>query len=182
MSSPGSYRRRLIGTALLALPILELALIIIVGRSVGVLATMLLLLVAAIAGLVVLRRAGAAAARTLLMRSGQVPPAGPVMAGQPIMPTVPEPPGGTALLVPAGLLLLVPGFLSDVAGLLLLVPTVRRGVATRLGDAITRRLDVRTVRSVRVVPGEVVDIQVTDVRTAGDRRSRPELPPPAEPR
>lgn len=190
-------RARLIGAAVLTLPVLELIGIILVGRAVGVLATLLLLLAGGVAGGVVLRRAGAAASRHLLAQSGMpgVPgmPGKPAMNGTPGEPLVvgappPEPPVGTALLVPAGLLLLVPGFLSDVAGLVLLVPAVRRALGARLGQAVTRRLNVRAMRSVRIVPGEVVDVQVTDIQVTDVRATDPpatdsapprELPPPA---
>jgi UPF0716 protein FxsA len=161
-------RRRLLGAGLLALPVLELATIIIVGRAVGLFGTLLLLAAGAVAGVVVLRRVGAAAARRVIQRPGELP----VLAR-------PAPPG-TALLVPAGLLLIVPGFLSDVVGLVLLVPPVRRAVAARVGEAVVRQVNLRASGMVpgrvirgEVIPGEVipdgapphpVEVHVTDVR------------------
>ncbi|HEY6793255.1 MAG TPA: FxsA family protein, partial [Kineosporiaceae bacterium] len=53
----------------------------------------------------------------------------------------------------AGLLLLVPGFLSDAVALALLVPPVRHALARRAGEAVMRRF---TTRSVRVVRGQVI--------------------------
>lgn len=164
--TPRRPRRRLLGVALLTLPVLELALIITVGRAVGVLATLLLLALGAMAGVVVLRRVTAAATRRLAA-AGVLgspfggPPGTPATAAA----NLPPAPPGAALLVPAGLLLIVPGFLSDLAGLLLLVPAVRRALAARMGEAVVRRLNLRAVR---VMPGQVVDgpieVHVTDLR------------------
>jgi UPF0716 protein FxsA len=202
MSSPGAPRRatsrraRLVGAALLALPILELVGLISAGRAIGVLPTLGLLLAGAVAGVVVLRRVGARATRRFAT-TGPGPFGSPgrgPLGGIPVGPTgMPEGPGGpggpaaTALLVPAGLLLLVPGFLSDVAGLVLLVPAVRRAVAARMGDAVLRRLDRRTVR---VVPGQVVDapvnapvdVRVTEIRADGTPPWPPYPPRDALPR
>jgi UPF0716 protein FxsA len=142
-SPPGRLQRRprarLVRAAVAALPLLELALLLVVGRVIGFPATLMLLLAGLMAGVLVLLQVGRAALRGLQQRSDQFD-------------------GRRALLVPAALLLVVPGFLSDAAGLLLLVPAVRRRVATRLGEAVIRRLGPRTIRVVpgEVVPGEVV--------------------------
>lgn len=186
-------RSRLIVAALLALPLLELALLIVVGRAIGVLATLSLLVLGAVAGVVVLRRVGAGAARRLTEAAG--PTAGGAVGGVPVggLPVGGSP--GAALLVPAGLLLIVPGFLSDLVGLGLLVPAVRRSLAARAGEALLRRIDRRVVRVVpgevipgevipgEVIPGEVVtgsaqpvEVRVTDVTEVGPPRAlrRPE--------
>lgn len=65
----------------------------------------------------------------------------------------------------SGLLIAVPGFITDVIGLLLLIPAVRRMVAQTAMAALAARLGVRfqpdggQVRPPRgeVVPGEVVE-------------------------
>jgi UPF0716 protein FxsA len=144
--APRPLRRRLVGAAVLALPVLELAGIIAVGRVVGVFGTLLLLAAGVVVGAMVLRRVGAAAARRLVRRPGELP-----------VLSEPSPPG-TALLVPAGLLLMAPGFLSDVVGLVLLVPPVRRVIAARLGEAVVRRVNLRASGLVpgHVIPGEVI--------------------------
>ena len=75
----------------------------------------------------------------------------------------------SALLMLAGVLLLVPGFVSDAAGLLLLLPPVRALIRSWIGQRVERRLaswdltvlrwDDSTGRLHRtdVVPGEVVE-------------------------
>lgn len=174
-------RTRLVAVALLALPLLELVILIAVGRAIGVLATLALLAAGAVAGGTILYRLGARAARRFATADGLAAPAaepGPdgVLHGVPTGPTTrpgDSRPAAAALLVPAGLLLLLPGLLSDLAGLALLVPAVRRSLATRLGEAVLRRIDHRIDhRGVRIVPGEVVteptagrgsDVHVTEI-------------------
>jgi UPF0716 protein FxsA len=118
------------------LPLAELAVIIAVGKSIGVLTTLLLLLVFSLAGAWLARREGLAAWRRfqLAMAEGRVPTR--------------EVADGAMVLL-AGALLLVPGFLTDVLGLLLLLPGVR-AVARRLVPALARRRVARRSRRSRV--------------------------------
>src|SRR5262249_35992693 len=93
----------------LALPLLELALMIKVGQWIGFWDTVLLLAAMALAGGLILREQGLAALTRALaaVRDGR-PPIEPVV--------------DSMFLMLAGMLLLVPGFLTDIAGLLLLIP------------------------------------------------------------
>jgi UPF0716 protein FxsA len=141
-----SWRVRAVRVALLAWPVVELAVLIEVGTRLGVWLTLLLLLTGGVAGVLVLRAVGAAAIRRLTAQArppGAVPPSG-------------RPGAETALVVLAGLLLIVPGLLSDVAGGALLLPPVRRRLARRIGDAVLRRLSTRSTASIRVVRGQVL--------------------------
>lgn len=108
--------RLIIGLILVALPFLELALLIKVGRLAGFWATLGMLVGAAVlGGLVVSRQSmGALRRATQAMGQGQ-PPVADVLDG--------------AFLLMAGMLLITPGFVSDVFGLLLLVPPLRRALA-----------------------------------------------------
>ena len=172
-SARARLRRRLLTAAVLLLPIVELTLLIQVGGRLGVGVTLLLLLAAGVAGVLVLRYVGSTAIRRLTEAS-----AGPSAAGQ--APARARPGAETALLVVAGVLLILPGFLSDLVALALLVPAVRRALVRRAGEAVLRRFQVRTVR---VVAGEVVDDD------GGPGTSRPfpadvrviQAPPPGEP-
>lgn len=107
---------------LFLLPIVELYLLIRVGGYLGPLPTILLVLGAGVAGIVVLRRQGTTALQRVATRlqAGEVP-AEEVAEG--------------ALIAAAGLLLLLPGFVSDALALLLLVPIVR----VRLAGALLAR-------------------------------------------
>jgi UPF0716 protein FxsA len=176
---PGRARRGLrtgplIGAVLLLLPVAEIAVAIQVGLRIGAGWTVLLLLLGSAVGVLVLRRVGMASVRRLATRANTVPGS-----------TAARPPAQTALIVLAGTLLLIPGFVTDVAGLALLLPWVRQGLARRAEAALVRRFDVL---GVRVVQGQVigeagaqgqgsqqaehVDVQVVQVR---------DLDPPALP-
>lgn len=111
---------------IIALPLVEVAVFVRVGGEIGFLSAILLAVGAGIAGLAVLRRqsfATLARARESLERDE--------------MP-VAEVFDGVCLLL-AGLLLLVPGFVTDVLGALLLVPAFRRGMRGWLGGRVRQR-------------------------------------------
>lgn len=101
--------------ALLLLPILEIAGFILVGGAIGLWPTLLLIIASGMAGVLVLR------SRALLT----LPEFRAAMAadGDPMAPLA-----HGALLTAAGVLLVLPGFLTDILALLLLVPAVRRAV------------------------------------------------------
>jgi UPF0716 protein FxsA len=103
----------------LALPLLELVVLVKLGQAIGFWNTVLILLVMAVLGAVLLHRQGWKAlqqAQSSIMEGR--PPVGPMLDG--------------ILLAAAGALLLAPGLISDVMAFLLLVPQVRRLVARRL--------------------------------------------------
>jgi UPF0716 protein FxsA len=127
----------------------ELAVLIEAGSHLGAGGILLALLAGVVAGSLVLRAVATAAIRR---------PAGqgsPGAGGAPAVATVlPGRPGAeTALVVLAGVLLILPGFLSDVAALVLLLPPLRRRLGRRVGAAVMRRFPAR---SVRVVQGQVL--------------------------
>ncbi len=95
----------------IAVPILELAVIIQVGQWLGLLPTVGLLILDSVLGTVLMRSQSRLAWRRFndALRAGR-PPAREVMDG--------------ALVLFGGALLLTPGFLSDLLGLLLLLPLV----------------------------------------------------------
>ncbi len=114
---------RLLRFALPAYLVAEAFVALQLAASIGAARTLLLLLLSAAAGVWVLRREQLEILRRL-RRS--------VMAGQPAR-------GGLfdgAARAAAGILLIIPGFISDAAALALLVPGVRRWLARRLTAAI----------------------------------------------
>jgi UPF0716 protein FxsA len=120
----------------IVVPFAELAVIILVGKSIGVLATLLLLLVCSFTGAWLAKREGLAAWRRLQLA---------LAAGR--VPTREVADGAIVLL--AGALLLTPGFLTDAVGLLLLVPA-SRALARRLVPALAMRRAARRSRRVTV--------------------------------
>jgi UPF0716 protein FxsA len=116
------------------LPAIEIFVIITVAHAIGFGATLLLLVAGAVLGSYVMRRAGASWWRAL---RGRVTTAdGTALAGQ-------RPDGRAAahaaLLFLAGLLIFLPGFVSDAVGLLLLLPPVRGLLQAGTAAWFTRR-------------------------------------------
>lgn len=97
---------------MLALPLLEIAGFVIVGRQIGALATVGLVLASAIVGSLLLRHQGfSVMARVRAEVEAGHDPSRHLAHG--------------AMIVVAAVLLIVPGFLSDIVGLLLFLPPVR---------------------------------------------------------
>lgn len=173
---------RRVAAAVLTLPLVELVVAIAVGRTLGVLPAVLMILAGMVLGVVVLNREGSGAVADLqaAQRTWQTAGSGPTVA------TPGRRPADRLLVVLAGVLLLVPGLVSDVVGLLLLVPAVRRLVRGRAGAAARRRgwtMDAggtgRVISSdgLPVTDITVTDITVTDLRPTG--RGTAEGPGPA---
>lgn len=140
----------LVGGLILA----EIALLIVVGERVGVLGALCLILVGMIAGVVILYRHGAATVlrvRTELA-AGRVP-ARPLAEG--------------AAVAIAALLIILPGFITDVVGTTLLVPAVREALWRRL----RRRVEVKTAAG-----GSVSTQKRTVVELGKDEYSAPASP------
>ena len=104
-------------------PLAEIAAFILVGRAIGLVATLALVVASSLLGMTLLREAGLMTA--LRLERGREAPA-KILAE-----------GGTRML--AGLLLLIPGFLTDLLALAVLIPGVRRMVAGRFGISVPRR-------------------------------------------
>ena len=138
-------------------PVAELFVAIKVAEAIGVLLTVLLLIAGWPLGVWLLRAEGRGALRRLsaAVAAGR-PPGREVLDG--------------ALVVVGGLLLIVPGFITDVVGLVLLLPPGR--AAARLGIVrnFRSRVIVRATRFAdRGQPADV-DSTATDVDSAQLRR------------
>lgn len=133
-----SRARRFLPLALAAWLVLEVWLLTVVASAAGGLTVLLLLVAGAVLGTVVIKRAGRRAFKNLTETLQQMP-------GQPGATEAPQVTGGKAsrgngLLMLAGLLLLIPGLISDAAGLLLLVPPVRTLISRRAERSLERRM------------------------------------------
>ena len=109
--------------ALLALPLMELAVFIAVAASIGFVWTLSLVLAGSLAGALILRHAGGSHIARIR-----------VALGDGGMTAVQADSSGFLILL-AGILLLIPGFITDIMGLLLLIGPLRRalGAALRRG-------------------------------------------------
>lgn len=126
-AGPRRARWRWVAPALLLVPLLEVVVIIAVGRAIGAWPTFLVLLAASLLGVWLVRREGARAWRALQesLRSGQMPRR--------------ELADGALVLVGAALLI-PPGFVTGVLGLLALLPPTRALVRPVLAAAVARRV------------------------------------------
>lgn len=170
------------GLLAVLLVVAEIASLVLVGRLVGPGITLLLLLVQAVAGMWVVRHEARRAFRGL---SG--------WARTPDGVTVTEPAPGwemahAPLGVLGGLLLAIPGFLSDLAALFLLLPPTR-ALASRLLkvavlDRLVRQWTVVTVQgstTVRSPDGTTTSSPTTGPTTTGTPTSSPEGGPGEQP-
>lgn len=110
---------RLLFALFILVPLLEMYLLIKVGSVIGAMPTILLVVFAAVLGVALLRAQGVATLQRVQqsLARGEVP-ALEMLEG--------------AVLFVGAVLLLTPGFLTDVVGLLCLVPRFRRYIVTRL--------------------------------------------------
>jgi UPF0716 protein FxsA len=145
--------------AFAALPIVEIALFILVGGWIGLWPTLGLVLLAAFAGTTIIRTLGARTALNLrTAMSGVRDPSGPI--------------ADAAMMMVAAVLLIVPGFLTDLAAIALLLPPVRqlilKSVAVRVslrGGAVGGTRETHRP--------DVIDGDFTDVTPAPDQPRRP---------
>ena len=98
--------------ALLALPLIEIAVLIMVGSSIGVFPTIALIILTGILGTILLKIQGFSVLSRIRteMERGEAPDKSLADA---------------AMIAIAGLFLILPGFVSDVIGLALFLPPVR---------------------------------------------------------
>lgn len=114
---------RILFALFVAVPIIEIALFILLGETIGLLPTLLGILVTAVIGSFVIRVQGL----SLLMKIQSLTNAGQFPAKE-----VAE---GVMLAI-AGVLLLTPGYFTDFFGFLLLVPTIRTAVYHHLKSRV----------------------------------------------
>ncbi|MFJ6017654.1 FxsA family membrane protein [Streptomyces sp. NPDC092952] len=121
--------------AIAAWAVLEIWLLTVVAGAAGGFTVLLILAAGIVCGAAVIKRAGRRAFRNLT-ETLQRTPGQPGAAAE---PTAAPESRGNGFLMLGGLLLMIPGIVSDVAGLALLVPAVR----TRLGRYAERSLERR---------------------------------------
>lgn len=106
--------------------VLEIWLLTVVADAVGGLAVFLLLLAGLVLGSVVIKRAGRRAFQALneALQRGGTPTSG----------------GGNGLMMLGGLLIMLPGLISDAVGLVLLIPPVQKALSRRAERTFERKL------------------------------------------
>ncbi len=116
--------RLLAGIGILAFPFLEIAGFIVVGRQIGVLPTIGLILLAIVAGVLLLRAQGSGIVTRIRAAAAEGTVPGRDLAHG-------------AMIMLAGVLLVIPGFISDIIGLLLFIPPVRSLIWRLIGRHIS---------------------------------------------
>ncbi len=146
-----------IAIGFLALPLAELVVFALVAMAVGIAGALVLMLLTSLAGALVLRHVG---------RSGLAQ----------VRRAVSDPGGARerstadgVLFGIAGILLVLPGFITDLAGALLLLGPLRRLIRATIGGATAGSRDPRR-------RDEVVDLAPTEWRRVGDTRTPPSGP------
>lgn len=139
----------------------EIAGFILVGKMIGVLATLGLVLFGMVAGSMLLRRQGLATLTKMQadLTAGKVP-ARPLAEG--------------AVLAAAALLIIVPGFVTDLVGIALFIPAVR-GVLWR---AIRGRVQVRSTEPDLASPARpaVIDLDRSEYGSTAEARGQSDTP------
>ena len=141
----------------IGVPVVEIATFIKVGAQLGALNTIIFIFFTAFLGVVLVRWQGFHAVQELreAMDAGKAP--------------VVEIASG-ALLLLAGVLLLIPGFVTDAAGFALLIPPLRKALAGWLTAkaAQNAQVHVRTGAGGTVIEAEVVEVEEDPERIGHD--------------
>jgi UPF0716 protein FxsA len=158
-------------------PLVELVVFVQVADWIGILQALLLMILVSLAGALVVRHQGLGVVRRVReqLRAGNLPAAELVNG---------------LLIVIAGVLLFLPGFIGDAVAILLLLPPTRALVRSLLQQHYWVRVASRatgvagTVRDVRRVRNERDVIDVPSTPSDARREPRPEppsaLPPPGD--
>lgn len=114
-----------IATGLLFLPLAEIVVFVAVALAIGFWAAVLLTIATSVLGALLLRSAGQAHVRRFR---------GSLADG---VEFTADAAGRGLFMVLAGVLLLIPGFITDVLGLLILLPQTRRTIGAFIGSSLT---------------------------------------------
>lgn len=125
---------------LIAYPIVEVAIAVLVAQFIGWWWLLVIVVLCIVLGLGLVRYALGATGRSfgVAMATLQVPGQPGVLAIEGSERLSPTPPAQTLLIVPAGLLIAVPGILTTALGLVLWLPLVRARIAARIERAARR--------------------------------------------
>ncbi|MFF2326507.1 MULTISPECIES: FxsA family membrane protein [unclassified Streptomyces] len=183
-----SRARTFVPLAVAAWAVLEIWLLTVVAGAAGGFTVLLLLVAGIVLGAAVMKRAGRRAFRNLTETLQQAP-------GGPGAAAAPKPASsggqGNGFLMLAGLLLMIPGVISDVAGLLLLVPPVRSALGRYAERSLERRIRTATPGGLsdafqqarmhrpdgKVVQGEVIRQDGAQPDSRREEGPRPPLTP-----
>jgi UPF0716 protein FxsA len=136
---------------MLAVPLIEIVLFILIGGAIGVWWTLAWILATAFLGIVVLKGIATTGGMTISQDMRDLT--------NPLSPLAHR-----GMVTIGGTLLIVPGFLTDAIGLLLLVPALRTMIIKLVGRRFTHSLNMRGTT--------VVDAEWTELDSDGTPRSK----------
>ncbi|RFU67733.1 FxsA family protein [Bacillus sp. V59.32b] len=121
---------------IIAMPALEIAVLLLSGQTIGVWPTILLIILTGVIGTYLAKQQGLETIKKAQeqMRYGQLP-------GDALL-------DGICVLV-GGTLLLTPGFISDLLGLILLLPPTRKVIKPMILKMIKNMIDKRKITIIR---------------------------------
>jgi UPF0716 protein FxsA len=122
--------------AIVLVPAIEIALLMLAGQTIGIFPTFALILLTGIVGAYLAKQQGLATIRDVQDRLQ-----GGTMPGDALL-------DGVCILV-GGTLLLTPGFVTDLVGFLLLIPTTRKYFKIWLMKFFKNRMDRGTITIIR---------------------------------
>lgn len=143
------------------LPLIEIAGFIVVGKAVGIAATLGLIILSTVAGLMLLRVQGIGMIRKLREEGRTTTDPGKTFVDG-------------AMIAVAAILLIIPGFMTDLAGLLLLLPFVRGLVWSRLGARsafVSSRQQFYSGSGDKRQGSQIIDLEEADFRREPDNSS-----------
>jgi UPF0716 protein FxsA len=143
---------------IILLPVAEIAAFVLVALLIGWFWTVCLFLATSVLGLLILRRSGRRDIERLRA----------AMAEHGIYAIHLDSPGLGPML--GGILLLFPGFITDIAGLLLLIPVVRRGLRAAIGRAAETRRQQRDPSVVDLTPTEWRQVSENSIEDGTPRK------------
>lgn len=149
---------RFLPLLLLAWPLAEIAVFVIVGGKIGVLSTIGLILATAVAGSLLLRFQGFGVLRRIQAEIDAGRDPGRELANG-------------AMILFAGILLLLPGFITDVIGILLFIPPVRNAVWRGLKGRVGSFTYYGPTRSEAGKNARTIDLDPDDYTSEGDPES-----------
>ena len=153
-------RIRWVLTGIVILPVAELTVFLAIAAQIGVLAAASIVLATSLAGAVMFRNV----ARARRSGPGTAAEAGRTETGS-----------AAAFRIIAAILLLVPGFLTDVAAILLLIPGLQRRVIAALLPGLEQAWSTAAV--VELDPDEWQRVSEADPGTAANRQAASHCPP-----
>ena len=133
-----------------AVPLVELALLIWIGKHIGRMQTVMLVLLTGFVGASLARFEGLRTLRLIQSEVGRGQLPGEALVG------------GAMILI-AGALLITPGVLTDAVGLCVLIPPIRRLLAKRVIQHLKHRVDITYMNTADDRPRRHVDAKVTKV-------------------